>query len=279
MLLRAVPLGSPGSVLPAGVCTPGELERAAAILEPVRSHEFLAGRLALRALVAEAAGTDPRLVLPAYTCPDCGRGEHGAPGFVLAASAHDGGARLPLPGPGRLLPVAASMSRAGGWALLAAEVTPCGAEVAPCGAEVAPCGAEVAPCGAEVAPCGAEVAPCGAEVAPCGAEVTPCGAEVAGFVQGLGVDVAAVADFRTAIPDALFSAAERRRAAKAAEPAREAARIWARKEALLKALGSGLRGDPQSIETLEDPRVRDINPAALGLPPGFVAAVAQTRRS
>ena len=237
MLLRAVPLGSPGSVLPAGVCTPGELERAAAILEPVRRHEFLAGRLALRALVAEAAGTDPRLVLPAYTCPDCGRGEHGAPGFVLAASADDGGARLPLPRPGGLLPVAASMSRAGGWALLAAEVIPCGAETA------------------------------------------PCGAEATGFVQGLGVDVAAVADFRTAIPDAVFSAAERRRASKAAEPAREAARIWARKEALLKALGSGLRGDPRSIDTLEDPRVRDLGPAALGLPPGFVAAVAQTRRS
>ncbi|GAA2203108.1 4'-phosphopantetheinyl transferase family protein [Sinomonas flava] len=265
MLLRAVPLGSPGSVLPAGVCTPGEIERAAAILEPVRRHEFLAGRLALRELVAEAVGTDPRLVLPAYTCPDCGRGEHGAPGFVLAASAHDGGARLPLRGFGRLLPVAASMSRTGGWALLAAEVTPCGAEVARCGAEVAPCGAEVAPCGAEVARCGAEVA--------------RCGAEVTGFVQGLGVDVAAVADFRTAIPDAVFSAAERRRASKAAEPAREAARIWARKEALLKALGSGLRGDPQSIETLEDPRVRDISSAALGLPPGFVAAVAQTRCS
>ncbi|ASN51679.1 4'-phosphopantetheinyl transferase superfamily protein [Sinomonas sp. R1AF57] len=265
MLLRAVPLGSPGSVLPAGVCTPGELERAAAILEPVRSHEFLAGRLALRALVAEAAGTDPRLVLPAYTCPDCGRGEHGAPGFVLAASAHDGGARLPLPRPGRLLPVAASMSRAGGWALLAAEVTPCAAEVTPCGAEVTRCGAEVTRCGAEVT--------------PCGAEVTPCGAEVTGCVQGLGVDLAAVADFRAAIPDAAFSAAERRRALEAAEPAREAARIWARKEALLKAFGSGLRGDTQSIETLEDPRVRDLSPAALGLPPEFVAAVAQTRCS
>ncbi|WP_433876593.1 4'-phosphopantetheinyl transferase family protein [Sinomonas atrocyanea] len=243
MLLRAVPLGSPGSVLPAGVCTPGEHERAAAILEPVRRHGFLAGRLALRALVAEAAGTDPRRVLPAYTCPDCGRGEHGAPGFVLSAPAHDGGARPPLPTPGRLLPVVASMSRAGGWALLAAEVTPCGGEVT-----------------------------------PCGGEVTPRGAEVTGCAQGLGVDLAAVADFRTGIPDAVFSAAERRRASEAAEPAREAARIWARKEALLKAVGSGLRGDPRSVETLEDPRVRDLSPAALGLPPGFVAAVAQTRR-
>jgi 4'-phosphopantetheinyl transferase len=178
------------------------------------------------------------------------------------------------------------MSRARGWALLAAEVTSCGGEVVPCGGEVTSCGTEVVPCGgevtscgAEVIPCGAEVIPCGAEVVPCGAEVAPCGGEVTGFVQGLGVDVAAVADFRTAIPDAVFSAAERRRASKAAEPAREAARIWARKEALLKALGSGLRGDPQSIETLEDPRVRDLSPAALGLPPGFVAAVAQTRCS
>jgi 4'-phosphopantetheinyl transferase len=217
------------------------------MIDPVRAHRFLAGRLALRCLVAEAVGVAPGLVVPAYRCPDCGPGEHGVPGFVLAADADadtdDGGARLPLSGAaGRALPVAASMSRAGGWALLAAEVTPCGAEVTPCGAEVTPCGAEVTPS-------------------------TRPGAAI-------GVDLAAVADFRVAIPDAALSAAERRRAHRAADLAAETARIWARKEALLKAMGSGLRGDPSTVDTLGDLRVRDLEPSALGLPPGFAAAFA-----
>lgn len=234
MLLRAVPLGSPGSALPAGVCTPGELERAAAMVDPARRHGFLAGRLALRALVAELLGVDPELVVPAYACPDCGRGEHGVPGFALAArsgpaavadSAHD--AARPLP-----LNVAASMSRAGGWALLAAGVGACGARVGSCDAAI-------------------------------------------GGGGPIGVDVARVADFRDAIPGAAFSATERRRACGAEDPPAEAARLWARKEALLKALGTGLRGDPSEIDTVGDSRVRDLDTGGLGLPSGFVAALAR----
>ncbi|BCT75807.1 hypothetical protein SCMU_16490 [Sinomonas cyclohexanicum] len=225
MLLRAVPLGSPGSALPAGVCTPGELERAAAMVDPARRHGFLAGRLALRAFVAELLGVDPELVVPAYACPDCGPGEHGVPGFALAAgpgSAHDDGGRLPLD-------VAASMSRAGGWAILAAEVTPCTAEVTSSRAR-----------------------------------------------PGIGVDLAFVADFRDAIPKAAFSATERRRAYRAADPPGEAARLWARKEALLKALGTGLRADPSHVETVGESRVHDLDTRGLGLPEGFVAALART---
>jgi 4'-phosphopantetheinyl transferase len=230
-------------VLPAGVCTAGELERAAAILDPVRRHAFVAGRLALRALVAEAVGEDPRRVAPAYRCPECGAGEHGVPGFVL----HPAGSVQPgLPGGGGAddaacalpLPVAASMSRAGGWALLAvhpAEVTPCAPEVTPCAREVGP-------------------------------RVHPR--------RGLGVDLALVAEFRDAIPDAVFSEAERRRVSDSGDPAAEAARLWARKEAMLKALGTGLRGDPAALDAAGDERVRDLDATGLGLPGGFAAALA-----
>ncbi|GAB4098761.1 4'-phosphopantetheinyl transferase family protein [Sinomonas halotolerans] len=227
MLLRAVPLGSPGSALPAGVPTAGEAERARAFGDPARGHRFLSGRLALRALVAEAADADPGLVRPAYLCPDCGVGEHGAPGFVLG---HDGGVLRPLP-------VAASMSRAGGWALLSAEMGVLTAEMGVLTAEVGVLTAEV-------------------------------GVRV-------GVDLVAVADLRRAIPDEALSAAERRRAHTAADPAEEAARLWARKEALAKALGTGLRDDPAELETLDDGRVADLDTAALGLPPGFAAALAR----
>lgn len=244
MLLRAVPLGHPGSALPAGVCTPGELERAAAILGAQRSHEFVAGRLALRCLVAELLGADPRLVVPVYRCPACGPGEHGAPGFALArevpGTAHDDGTRLALP-------VTASMSRAGGWALLAAEVTRHEREVTP--------------------------GEC--EVTPCEREVTPCECEVGATAPRLGVDLAHVADFRGAIPDAAFSAAERRRVSAAEDPPTEAAQLWVRKEALLKALGTGLRVQPAAVSTSGDSKVEDLDGKALGLPAGFVAALAQ----
>ncbi|GAB3275082.1 hypothetical protein GCM10027449_14030 [Sinomonas notoginsengisoli] len=252
MLLRAVPLGSPGSALPAGVSTPGELERGAAILDPVRRHEFLAGRLALRGLVAEATGVDPMSVVSAYTCPECGLGEHGVPGFALASSgpigkdsAHDAGRRLPLD-------LAASMSRARGWALLAVQATGAGSH------------------DVGVTPWRAGVTPWGAEVTPWGAQVWSC--EPA--KPGIGVDLACVADFRQVIPQAAFSVGERRRLSRSGDPAAEAARLWARKEALLKALGTGLRGDPTEVEAVRDPRLHDLNAHELGLPEGFVAALA-----
>uniref|UniRef100_UPI0039F01931 4'-phosphopantetheinyl transferase superfamily protein n=1 Tax=Sinomonas sp. G460-2 TaxID=3393464 RepID=UPI0039F01931 len=66
---------------------------------------------------------------------------------------------------------------------------------------------------------------------------------------------------------------ERRRLLSVPDVPAEAARLWARKEALLKALGTGLRSDPAAVETLGDGRVDDVDTRALGLPPGFVAAV------
>ncbi|MDN4645426.1 4'-phosphopantetheinyl transferase family protein [Arthrobacter sp. PsM3] len=60
-----------------------------------------------------------------------------------------------------------------------------------------------------------------------------------------------------------------------AAPWRTAA--WARKEALLKARGIGLRVDPASVEAFVEPPgtiLVDLDTAALGLPAGFAAALA-----
>lgn len=215
MILRALQVRGeqpPGTV---GEPTVGEAQRAKAMADPRAAYEFTLARLALRGLVAELLGIDPRLIVPAYECTECGTGEHGAPGFVLRGG--DGGR-------GDSLPIAASASRAGGWALFAAEVIDGGAR------------------------------------------------------PRLGVDLAAVGDFRRSIPDAAFTAAERRRVSTAPDAPAEAARLWARKEALLKARGEGLRTDPATVETLEDARVVDLSPRALGLPDGLAAALAVVRR-
>lgn len=54
--------------------------------------------------------------------------------------------------------------------------------------------------------------------------------------------------------------------------------VWARKEALLKALGTGLRVDPCSVEAFPEPAggnvLIELDTAALGLPAGFAAALA-----
>ncbi|MET1065764.1 MAG: 4'-phosphopantetheinyl transferase superfamily protein [Arthrobacter sp.] len=56
------------------------------------------------------------------------------------------------------------------------------------------------------------------------------------------------------------------------------AAAWARKEAMLKARGTGLRVDPASVEAFAEPADRtflvEVDTVALGLPAGFVAALA-----
>lgn len=211
MILRTLRLGRtpPWHV---GEATAAEDERARAMVDRRRAAEFLAGRRALRGLVAEVAGLDPDRVLPRYECPDCGVGEHGSPGF---AAREDGDGGLVS-----AVPMAASASRAGGWGLFAVE---------------------------------------------------PVGDDAG---RAIGVDLVAVAEFHRTIPEAAFSAAERRHLRRAGQPAIAAARLWARKEALLKALGTGLRADPAMVEVIDDPRVRDVDATGLGLPEGFVAAAA-----
>ncbi|WP_422936196.1 4'-phosphopantetheinyl transferase family protein [Sinomonas sp. P47F7] len=237
VIVRAVPLGGVGTPLPPGDPTAGESQRAAAFADPQRAHEFLAGRLALRAFVAGELGVEPARVRPAYRCPACGPGEHGTPGFALGSDdggADDGGSDHGGTDDGafaRPLDVAASLSRAGGWALLAVELPPAGGRWE---------------------------------------------AGVGDPLPAIGVDLALVADFRRAVPDAAYSPAERRRLLSVPDVPAEAARLWARKEALLKALGTGLRTDPAAVETLEDGRVDGVDTRALGLPPGFVAAVSVT---
>ncbi|MGO4191770.1 4'-phosphopantetheinyl transferase superfamily protein [Arthrobacter sp. YAF17] len=56
------------------------------------------------------------------------------------------------------------------------------------------------------------------------------------------------------------------------------AAAWARKEALLKARGTGLRVDPATVEAFAEPAegtvLVDLDTVALGLPAGFAAALA-----
>ncbi|MFD5279036.1 4'-phosphopantetheinyl transferase family protein [Pseudarthrobacter sp. NPDC058362] len=55
---------------------------------------------------------------------------------------------------------------------------------------------------------------------------------------------------------------------------RERARLWSRKEALLKMTGEGLRVDPRTVAALEEPGVQDLPSTATGLPASLVAAAA-----
>ena len=59
--------------------------------------------------------------------------------------------------------------------------------------------------------------------------------------------------------------------------------VWARKEALLKARGTGLRVDPCSVEAFSAPGDGDViielDTVALGLPKGFAAALAFERNA
>ncbi|WP_411376085.1 4'-phosphopantetheinyl transferase family protein [Arthrobacter sp. MPF02] len=52
------------------------------------------------------------------------------------------------------------------------------------------------------------------------------------------------------------------------------ARLWARKEAVLKMTGDGLRTAPSSLDVLEREEIRDLLPAETGLPARLAAAVA-----
>ena len=52
------------------------------------------------------------------------------------------------------------------------------------------------------------------------------------------------------------------------------ARLWARKEAFLKMTGEGLSRAPDTVDVRDRPGVRDLAPAASGLPVDLVAAVA-----
>jgi 4'-phosphopantetheinyl transferase len=86
-----------------------ELARAKA-MEPAAGTVFLAGRVAQRVFAAELMSVSAADLATAYGCPRCGAGPelgHGRPGYTYR---------------GAPLPMALSLSRAGGWTLLAAVV-------------------------------------------------------------------------------------------------------------------------------------------------------------
>ncbi|WP_258064364.1 4'-phosphopantetheinyl transferase superfamily protein [Arthrobacter sp. ZGTC131] len=90
---------------------PAELERAGAMQPAVRTS-FVSGRAAQRQFAAELLGVHAADLRCDYSCPRCGTGpglSHGRPGYARS------GVRLPL-----LL----SLSRAAGWTLVAAVVSP-----------------------------------------------------------------------------------------------------------------------------------------------------------
>jgi len=113
------------------------------------------------------------------------------------------------------------------------------------------------------------------------------GAALARTTRGIGLDLVAIAglDPWPEIAARAFTARERATVESDEDPTRAAARIWARKEAVLKARGVGLGLEPDRIEvadvgiiTLSEGTgdvVRVVDVESTGLP-GCVAAVAAT---
>lgn len=227
-----------------------ERARAARTVDVVQSASFIAGRYLLRVLAADLLGTRAGLFVSCFECPVCGPAgvpDHGRPAYLL-----DGG-RVPL---------ALSLSRAGGFVLL---------------------GALEAPESQGRHGSHQRSRSHKSHGSLRGRDVN--GSPVSHDVQspsraGIGVDLTAVAPvgFR-GFDDVALTPGERqmidglpagnRRVARA--------RLWARKEALVKALGTGFsdRG-PDAVEVLSDDRVTDLPSVGNESlePLGLVAAVA-----
>ncbi|WP_350002696.1 4'-phosphopantetheinyl transferase superfamily protein [Pseudarthrobacter sp. WHRI 8279] len=109
-------------------------------------------------------------------------------------------------------------------------------------------------------------------------------------LAGIGVDLedGSAADF-DGFPSLALTATERGQLQEVppALKAKFQTRLWVRKEAVLKALGTGLAKAPSAVDVsgpipagLSGPpaaalwKVEDLSPAALGLPGGFAAAIA-----
>lgn len=197
-----------------------ELARANAISNPQTRIDFVAGRLALRQLLAAYLDVAPARLSANFRCPDCGVDEqnsHGRPDYLVD---------------GKAAPLTVSFSRSHGWGVAA--LIP------------------------------AAKALLGVDVQRCQDTDFP------------GYDGVALSP-REELALAQLTAVER-------QPWR--ARVWARKEALLKADGRGLRIDPRRTEAFPEKanesgseiRVGEINPPELGLPADFAVAVALLRK-
>jgi 4'-phosphopantetheinyl transferase len=199
----------------------GERARAVRTADPVTAGSFIAGRFLLRLLTAELLGVPAADLVPCFSCPRCGPvsgADHGRPAYLL-----DG---VPVP-------LALSLSRAGGFALLGALDL---------------------------------------------RGIVPAGAGA--LLPSLGVDLAAVATVVfDSFDDVALTPGERRavRRLPAAHQDRARARLWTRKEALVKALGTGFaERDPDTVGVLEDSRITDLHAVdgAVLEPLGLIAAVA-----
>jgi 4'-phosphopantetheinyl transferase len=129
---------------------------------------------------------------------------------------------------------------------------------------------------------------------PVRASLSRSGGWAAAVVDGspslltLGIDLEQISRFGgTEIDATVFTRGEQSeiRSRGEQEQPRLRAHLWARKEAVLKASGTGLMTDPASIDVLGpavrvgalDYSVRDVQTASLELPDGFVVALAVSR--
>ncbi len=188
-----------------------ERRRGAMIGVPRARGRFLAGRAAQRKFAARLLALEEDQLRVNYICRLCGprpETDHGMPCYWVA---------------GRPTPLLLSLSRCGGWAVLAGIVNPEPGE-------------------------------------------------------RLGIDVEnLVAVGFAGFDDVALTHRERLYVAGVCADLRQhvRAQLWSRKEALLKAVGSGLTTRPDTVDLLDDPRVADLSPQTLGLPEHLVAAVAR----
>ncbi|WP_172582235.1 4'-phosphopantetheinyl transferase family protein [Subtercola boreus] len=205
-----------------GGLTPGEVLRAAQLVDPVDRHRFVVSHHLLRLAVADSVGAHPSDVVLDFACERCGE-QHGRPRVVAGA------------GPESVsVSVSISLSRSAGAALFAVLVAPAGERVPAIGVDLERIDAVGFPRFDDVALSASERASLGAA----------------------GLDAHAAIAARAA--------------------------LWVRKEAVAKAIGSGLRRDPRHLEvagallgrTLVDSRTitwRDVDSPLL---PRFAAALA-----
>ncbi|WP_104180828.1 4'-phosphopantetheinyl transferase superfamily protein [Arthrobacter sp. B0490] len=234
-----------------------ERARAARARDTAASGSFAAGRYLLRLLVADLLGEGSERLVSDSTCPRCGpagRPDHGRPSYLLD---------------GERVPLALSLSRAGGFALLGALDLRGVAPTGPAAPGVAP----ARPPALRIDPAGPR-ARGGDPAGPPRPGVAPLGA------PALGIDLAAASEVDFDGFDGVALTSEEQRAVGLlpfADRGRARARLWTRKEALVKALGTGFTaGDPDAVDVLRDARITDLQ-AVEGTvlePLGLVAAVA-----
>lgn len=255
MVLRLLRTGSGSSLPPVGAMLAAldqvERARAARLKDAALRSSFIAGRYAQRLLAAELLDVQASRLRSRSTCASCGPMEgvpdHGRPGYFLDAEP---------------APLALSLSRAAGFVLLAA-INPRVPERSASGLGAAGPGTP-----------DPRAAERGAFTSSLGPDVGP------GLELGVGVDLESVvgADFE-GFDEVALTHAERGHVGSLPGHLRPTARarLWARKEALVKALGTGFTDrDPGLVDALSDERavdVPEIDGTALE-PEGLVAAVA-----